>query len=120
LRVSEDAAVPSMLRLVASVVRRVLSKTSIGKLNLSASSAEKLQSMVALWVKDVHNATGRALQTTKAEAAQIELAVTHEALSNLPQSLLSRVKVAVGIENYEWTQSQIDDEGTTVNKLSLR
>jgi hypothetical protein len=99
----------------ARILREVMATTSVRPV-FTSDLQKEINDRALQWSRSTSGQLKQALTRARAEAFNLDLAVTKDDLANVPQTAVARVKVTVEIQNYEWIETE-DEKGETVNKL---
>ncbi|HET9530621.1 MAG TPA: hypothetical protein VFQ92_09735 [Blastocatellia bacterium] len=97
------------------ILREVMAATS-ARPTFTAELQKEVSDRALEWAKAASTQLKEALARARAEAFNLDLAVTKDDLVNVPQNAIARVKVTVEIQNYEWVETT-DENGQPVSKL---
>ena len=97
------------------ILREVMAATT-ARPTFTAELQKEVSDRALEWAKAASTQLKEALARARAEAFNLDLAVTKDDLVNVPQNAIARVKVTVEIQNYEWVETT-DENGQPVSKL---
>jgi hypothetical protein len=97
---------------------RSLSGLEVSPLVVSAEAKNEIHTAAADWATHLSAEIRPLVEKSKVELA-VQVAVTREELTDVPQNALARVKAIVDIQNYDWVEYE-DEAGTLVRKLVPR
>jgi len=81
--------------------------------------SSSLQKAAITWSEAAFTASQMAKANAQADGFDLDLSVKKDDLYQLPDHIMSEIKLSLAVDNYEWTTSK-DSQGNTVNKLTIK